>query len=219
MISATRAFRFLALMLGLALVSAAHAQIRTPLPYRTLEPAKPPVAGLLGATPKDRIEVIQFFYYGCPHCFDQQPILEDWLVKKPDDVEFRYIPALRDEKWVPLTRAFFALERLGERARLHRPIYDVINFDGVQLSDEEKLFDFVSKNGVERNRFTEVYRSAEVTAQVDEARKLTNEYGIRFTPTLVVAGRYSFTSGQAGSHYDAMRQLDQFIGIARRERR
>lgn len=205
---------FTALLLAL-LTTAATAQVRTGLPFRTLDPVLPPLSGLLGDTPKGKIEVIQFFYYGCPHCFDQQPLIDDWLARKPTDVEFRYIPALRDEKWVPLTKAWFALDKMGEATRLHRPIYDVINFDGVMLSDEAKLFDWIGRNGVERNRFIEVYNSDEIKAKLDEARKLTTVYGVRATPTLVVGGRFAVASGVAGSHFEAIRMLNQFVGQVR----
>ena len=203
-----------ALILALA-AGTALAQVRTTLPFRTLDPVMPPVSGLLGDSPKGKIEVIQFFYYGCPHCFDQQPLIDDWLARKPDDVSFRYIPALRDEKWVPLTKAYFALDKLGEGGRLHRPIYDVINFDGAQLSEEAKLFDWLARNGVERNRFMEVYNSDDIKAKVDEARKLTAAYAIRATPTLVVGGRFAVSSGAAGSHYEAIRMVNQFVGQIR----
>ena len=204
---------------ALATAGAGTAQLRTTLPYRTVDPAMAPIAGLLGDSPRDKIEVLQFFYYGCPHCFDMQPLIEDWLAKKPADVEFRYMPALRDEKWLVLTRAYFALEKLGQAKRLHRPIYDVINFDGVQLTDEQKLFDWVARNGVERARFVEAFNADDTIARVEAARKLTVDYNIRATPTMVVAGKYLFSSGQAGSHFEAMKMLDQFIDSARRERK
>jgi thiol:disulfide interchange protein DsbA len=174
---------------------------------------------VLGETPADKIEVIQFFYYGCPHCFDQQPLIEDWLAAKPADVEFRLVPALRDEKWVPLTKAYFALEALGAAKRLHRPIYDVINFDGAQLTEEDKLIAWVARNGVDREKFLEVYNSDAVKAQVEAARKATQDYGIKATPTLVVAGKYAITSGLAGSHYEAIRVLNQQITQVRQEKR
>lgn len=199
----------------LAIAGASSAQLRTALPYRTLDPVMAP----LGDRPRDKIEVLQFFYYGCPHCFDMQPLIEDWLAKQPADVEFRYMPALRDEKWQVLTRAYFALEKLGQVKRLHRPIYDVINFDGAQLTDEQKLFDWVARNGVERDRFVEAFNADDTRARVEAARKLTIDYNIRATPTMVVAGKYLFSSGQAGSHFEAMKMLDQFIDLARRERK
>lgn len=203
-----------ALLLALA-CGAAMAQARATLPHRTIDPALPPVSGVLGDSPAGKIEVVQFFYYACPHCFDQQPLIDDWLAVKPADVEFRYIPALRDEKWVPLTKAFFALEKLGEVKRLHRPIYDVINFDSVNLSEEPKLFDWIARNGVDRARFIEAYNADDVKAKVDEARKLTAAYGIRTTPTIVVGGRFAVASGLAGSHHEALRMVDQFIGQVR----
>jgi thiol:disulfide interchange protein DsbA len=208
------AWRILALALAI-FYGLAQAQVRTTL----IDPVRPPLSGILGNTPKDKIEVIQFFYYACPHCFDQQPLIEDWLAKKPADVEFRLVPALRDDKWIPLTKAYFALEELGEVKRLHRPIYDVINFDGVMLSDEDKLFAWIARNGVEREKFLAVYNSERVQAKVEAARKATADYGIKATPTLVVAGKYLFSSGLAGSHYEAIRLLNQTIEQARREKR
>lgn len=198
---------------------AQQAQVKTSLAYRVLDPAMPALSGVLGESARDKIEVIQFFYYGCPHCFDMQPILDDWLAKKPADVEFRYVPALRDDKWLVLTRAAFALEFLGADRRLRRPVYDVINFDGAILTEPAKFADWAARNGVDRARFMEVYESAEVTARIDAARKATNDYGVRATPTFVVAGKYSFSSGQAGSHYEAIRLLNQFVDLARRERK
>ena len=202
-----------------AFATGSVAQVRSSLPYRTIEPARPPVAGLLSDSAKEKIEVIQFFYYGCPHCFDQQPLIEDWLAKKPDDVEFRYLPALRDDKWLTLTKAYFALDKLGAAKRLHRPIYDVINFDGVTLSDEPKLIDWVARNGIDRALFTEALNSEEIRAKVEETRRMTVDYNVRATPTIVVAGRYLFSSGEAGSHHEAIRLLDQLIAQARREKR
>jgi protein dithiol oxidoreductase (disulfide-forming) len=202
-----------------AQAGSAAAQSRSSLPYRTLDPVMPPVSGVLGATPAGKIEVIQFFYFGCPHCFDQQPLIDDWLRNKPADVEFRYLPALREDKWLTLTRAFFALDKIGEAERLRRPIYDVINFDGVALADEDKLIAWVVRNGVDRERFLAAFNADETRAKIEAARKMTADYGVRATPTLVVAGKYAFSSGQAGSHYEAMKLLDQFILQARNERK
>jgi thiol:disulfide interchange protein DsbA len=207
--------RALAALALLVVMGAAQAQIRP----RVIDPPMPRLSGVLGETPADKIEVIQFFYYGCPHCFDQQPLIEDWLAAKPADVEFRLVPALRDEKWVPLTKAYFALEALGAAKRLHRPIYDVINFDGAQLTEEDKLIAWVARNGVDREKFLEVYNSDAVKAQVEAARKATQDYGIKATPTLVVAGKYAITSGLAGSHYEAIRVLNQQITQVRQEKR
>ena len=145
-------------LLGLLMAGTCAAQINSSLPYRTLDPVKAPVSGVLGDTRKDRIEVIQFFYFGCPHCFDQQPLIDDWLAKIPADVEFRYLPALRDDKSITLTRAYFALAALGEEKRLRRSIYEVIKFDGVMLGDEKVLFDRVAQ----RRRSRAIRRSLQL---------------------------------------------------------
>ncbi len=195
--------------------SPAQAQFRTSLKYVTYDPVMPPPVAM---TP-DRIEVIQFFYYGCPHCFDMEPGLQDWLQKKAADVVFRYQPAIRNDSWVPLTKAFFILEALMEQKRLHRPIYDNIHFDGALLTEEEGLMAWFDKNGFAKARVRELYNSPEVQKNVDLARKMTSDYKITATPTIVVAGKWAVSSGQAGSHFEALRLLDQFVVAARREKR
>jgi protein dithiol oxidoreductase (disulfide-forming) len=200
--------------MGTALLpSQAHAQFRSSLTFRTYDPVKP-----LVLNKADKIEVLQFFYYGCPHCFDMEPVLADWLDKKPADVEFATVPALRDDKWIPLTKAWYMLEALDAK-RLHRPIYDNIHFDGKLLSEEPVLLDWFVKNGFERAKVAELYASAAINAKVDEARARTVEYRINATPTMVVQGKYSVSSGLVGSHHEAMRLVDQFIVDVRKSKR
>ena len=200
---------------GAGLPSLAQAQFRTSLKFTTFDPVLPPPVSM---TP-DRTEVIQFFYYGCAFCFDMEPLLQDWLAKKPAEVIFRYQPALRNDAWIPLTKAFYVLEALNERERLHRPIYDNIHFDGALLTDEDKLFDWFDKNGFARARVRELYNSTEVQRHVDLARKMTTDYKITATPTIVVAGKWAVSSGQVGSHQEAFRLVDQFVVAAKRERK
>ena len=201
--------------LSTAFAPLAQAQFRTSLKFTTFDPVLPPPAGM---TP-DRTEVIQFFYYGCPFCFDMEPLLQDWLAKKPAEVVFRYQPALRSDTWIPLTKAFYVLDALGERTRLHRPIYDNIHFDGALLTEEDKLFDWFDKNGFARARVRELYNSPEIQRSVDLARKMTADYKITATPTIVVAGKWAVSSGQVGSHQEALRLVDQFVVAAKRERK
>ena len=204
-----------ALIVGGFASAPAWAQFRTSLKYVTYEPVMPMPVGM---TP-DRIEVIQFFYYGCPHCFDMEPSLQDWLQKKAADVVFRYQPAIRNDSWVPLTKAYYILEALMEQKRLHRPIYDNIHFDGALLTEEEGLMAWFDKNGFAKARVRELYHSPEIQKNVDLARKMTTDYKITATPTIVVAGKWAVSSGQAGSHFEALRLVDQFVGAARREKR
>jgi protein dithiol oxidoreductase (disulfide-forming) len=191
----------------------AQAQFRSSLTFRTYDPVKPLILGK-----PDKIEVVQFFYYGCPHCFDMEPVLAEWLDKKPADVEYAYVPALRDEKWVPLTKAWYMLDALDAK-RLHRPIYDNIHFDGKILSDEAPLLDWLARNGFERAKLAELYNSQAINAKVEEARARTAEYRINATPTMVVQGKYSVSSGLVGSHHEAMRLVDQFVAEVRKQKK
>ena len=141
------------------------------------------------------------------------------ILKITADVKFHYLPALRDDKWITLTRAYFALAALGEEKRLRRPIYEVINFDGVMLSDEKILIDSVARNGVDRARFALAFNSEDTAARLALTRKMTADYNIRAAPTRVVEGQFLFSSGEADSHYETIRLLDQLVETVRRERR
>jgi protein dithiol oxidoreductase (disulfide-forming) len=190
----------------------AQSPFRSSLTYRTYDPVKPLLLNAAG-----KIEVVQFFYYGCPHCFDMEPIIQDWLLTKANDVEFAYMPALRDEKWVPLTKAYYMLEALDAK-RLHRPIYDNMHFDGKLLAEEPVLLDWFVKNGFDKAKVAELYASAAINAKVDEARARTNDYKINATPTITVQGKYAVSSGLVGSHHEALRLVDQFIADVRKRK-
>jgi len=136
-----------------------------------------------------------------------------------DLAEAALLIAEADAPGLDVAHYVHALDALGEEKRLHRPIYDVINFDGVILSDEDKLVAWVAHNGIDRDKFLAVYNSDEVKAKVEAARKATIDYGVKATPTLVVGGKYLFSSGLAGSHYEAIRLLNQTVEQMRREKR
>ena len=145
-------------------------------------------------TDSERIEVVYFFYYGCQWCYQFEPFVEDWLKKKPTDVTFRRVPALRSTKWVTLTRAFYALEQMNLLPQLHAKAFRAFHREEVNLQSESSLFDWVAKQGVDRNQFEEVYRSDAVTNRMNESRALTNAFEIESTPSVAVDGRYLTSS-------------------------
>ena len=124
-----------------------------------LDPPQPVASG-------DRIEVIEFFYYGCPICYELEPILSRWSVKAPGDVALRRVPALASASWENFARLFYSLEAMGEVARLHWPVYDSFHFDGISLNEEPVMFEWVSNNGVERRSSSDTYRSPAIRAKV-----------------------------------------------------
>ena len=165
-----------------------------------------------------RIEVIEFFYYGCDSCSRFEPMLARWLKKLPPDVSFRRVPALRRMDWVPLTRSYFALEEAGALDRLHGEVYKAIHERGINLGDSSELLKWAEMNGLERASFDNVLNSESASAKVQKARDTTVAYAIRATPSMVVDGRYLTSGGMLGSLDALLPVVDGLIDKARKER-
>jgi thiol:disulfide interchange protein DsbA len=170
-------------------------------------------------TDTERIEVVYFFYYGCTWCYQFEPYVADWLKNKPTDVSFRRVPALRNSKWVTLTRTYYTYEALDLLPRLHAVTFRAFHRDDVNLQSEGALFDWVEKHGVERKRFEEVFKSEAITARVMNSRALTNAFEVESTPSVAVDGRYITSSGMTGGVAQLMSVVEALIKMAREERR
>ena len=166
----------------------------------------------------ERIEVIEFFYYGCPVCYETEPIITRWLANAGGDVVLRRVPALASESWESFARLYYSLEAVGEIARLHWPVYDNFHFDGVSLSEEDVMVDWVSRNGVDRQRFLDAYRSPAMDAKIAAAREMVRAYEVKGVPTFVVDGKFMTSARMAGGPAQVMPQVDRLIGLARKER-
>ena len=165
-----------------------------------------------------RIEVIEFFYYGCDSCYRFEPMLAGWLKNLAPDVIFRRVPALRRMDWVPLTRPYFALEEAGALDRLHGEVYKAIHRKGINLGDSSELLKWAEMNGLERAGFGKILNSESVSAKVQKARDTTVTYGIRATPSMVVDGKYLTSGGMLGSLDALLPVVDGLIDKARKER-
>ncbi|MGV3626570.1 MAG: thiol:disulfide interchange protein DsbA/DsbL [Betaproteobacteria bacterium] len=163
--------------------------IRAEIEYRVIKPQPVSVA--------NGIEVIDFFWYGCPHCHNLQPALERWISRKPADVTVRRIPAILRDSWAPHARIYYTLEALGEVERLHQRVYHGYHVDELSMSKPEVMSDWAVRNGITRERWDEAYNSPAVQRKVEEAARLSRAYSIAGTPSLVVNGRY-LTSGSMG---------------------
>ena len=166
----------------------------------------------------DRIEVIEFFWYGCPHCFDLEPFLKKWTAKLPKDVEFRRIPAVPTERWLPNARTFYTLEAMGLLDKLHGEVFDAIHIDRVNFNDEKTQLEWMARKGVDRARFTEAWKSFSVQSKTKRAIQQTQAFDINGVPALVVDGKYVTTVSMAGSPEGLMQTLDELIAKARAER-
>lgn len=201
------------LMLGLA--TGAAAQLVAGKDYRLIDPPQPTDSG-------KKVEVLEFFWYGCPHCNALQPSLAAWLKRKPADVEFRRVPAVFQDSWVPLTKAFYAIDAMGLTDRLHQDIFTAIHGKKIQLQDPKVLFDWVAGKGVDRKKFIDTYSSFAVQGRTQRSIDLTRNYDIPGTPALTVDGKYltapSLTlKADRSVDYDRFfRVLDQLIALARK---
>ena len=203
-------------LLALACVAAtSHAQgirARQNIEYRLIAP-QPIETG-------NSIEVIDFFWYGCPHCNALQPALEDWIKRKPADVALRRIPAILRDSWTPHARIYYALEQLHEVERLHLKVYYSYHVEKLHLSKPDVTAEWAAANGIDRKRWLDAYHSPQVDAKVERAKKLSEVYTVAVTPTLVVDGRY-LTSGAyvPGSDVrEVVPILDDIIHLARQNR-
>ena len=137
-----------------------------------------------------KIEVIEFFWYGCPHCNALQPSLSAWLKRKPADVEFRRVPAVFQDSWIPHTRLFYTLEAMGLMEKLHHDVFAAIHDQKLRLQDPKILADWIASKGVDRQKFTDTYNSFAVQTRTQRAMDVTRSYDVPGTPAIVVNGRY-----------------------------
>jgi protein dithiol oxidoreductase (disulfide-forming) len=190
---------------------AASAQIQLGREFQRVEPQRPVTAG-------GRIEVIEFFYYGCPVCYETQPFLSRWLGSAPEYVAIRRVPALSTEAWEPLAKLFYTLETLAQVDRLHWPVYDHFHFEDVKLNDEKIMVDWAGRNGIDRQKFVETYGSSGVAAKVAQARELLKTYDVRGVPTFIVDGRFLTSARLAGGTQQVIQVVDHLVKLAREER-
>jgi thiol:disulfide interchange protein DsbA len=179
--------------------------------YTQLSPPRPVATG-------PQIEVIEFFYYGCPICYELQPHMSRWLTIAPEYVAIRRVPVLSAEGWEPFARLFYTLESLGQLGRLHWPVYDNFHFDGIQLNQVKDMLDWIARNGIDRGKFTVVYNSPEIDRKLQDVRAMMKTYDIRAVPTIVVDGKYVSSARIAGGTRQLMQVVDQLVRQARKER-
>lgn len=183
--------------------------------YRVLSSPQPAASG-------PRIEVLEFFWYGCPHCNNLQAPLGAWLKRKPADVEFKRTPAVFQDSWMPLTKAYFTIETMALVDRLHHDVFTAIHDKKVRLQDPKVLFDWVASQGVDSKKFAETYNSFAIQSRAQRAKEVTANYDIPGTPAIVVDGKYltapSLTLNPDNSiNYERyFKVLDEVIALARK---
>ena len=181
--------------------SLAQAQPAAGVEYRELPTAQPTDVA-------DKIEVLEFFWFGCPHCYNFEPVLDPWMKKLPKDVQFRRVPAMFNEEYAQGARAYYALEAIGEEQRLHKAIFEAVHTGArLRVGNEAALTEWLGKQGVDTNKFTAAYRSFSVEGKLKRAAQLTQAYKIEGVPAMAVNGKYVVIT-------DNMKSFEQMTGVA-----
>jgi thiol:disulfide interchange protein DsbA len=176
--------------------------------FRLLDPAQP-------VDDPKRLEVIEFFWYGCPHCYDLQPALHAWLKRKPADVAFRSVPAIFRDSWVAHAQLFYSLEAMGLLDRLHTEVFRAIHEQKTDLSDLARMQAWLGRQNVDTKQFAEVYGSFGVKSRTQRSVQMSRSYGLSGTPSLVVAGRYLTSPAMTQGLERTFAVIDQLIAQLR----
>jgi protein dithiol oxidoreductase (disulfide-forming) len=197
-----------AVLLGLPGLAAAQDKFA----YTELKPVQPIEAGA------GKVEVIEFFWYGCPHCYNLEPVLEPWLKKKPVDVQFRRVPAVFNERWAHDAAIFYAFEALGVLDKVHKPFFDAIHRDRLRTDSQPALAEWLQKNGIDSKRFFDTMKSFGVQSKLRRATQLTIAYRIDGTPAMAVQGRYTVSAEQGRSQQGMVETVDYLVDMVRKQK-
>ena len=144
--------------------------------------------------PADKVEVIEFFWYSCPHCNAFEPTFDAWAKKQPAHVVVKRAPVAFQDSFVPQQRLYYALEAMGKVEELHRKVFHAIHTEKQRLATQDQIADWIAKQGVDRAKFLEVYNAFGVAGKARRATQLQDAYQVDGVPSLGIAGKY-FTSG------------------------
>jgi len=211
--SLMRKFLLMMTLLGMGVFPLAHADSAHPVEGKDYQVISPE----LNTDSGNKIEVAEFFWYRCPHCFHLEPALNAWIKKLPKDVAIRRIPAVLNESWLPLSKAYYTLDLLGKIPALHDDVFNAIHVDGIDLNNPDILFNWADKQGINRKTFAATYNSFDVQSKAMRANQLTRDSKINGVPAFVVAGKYSTSESMTGSEDALFKTLDSLIAKARKE--
>ena len=193
----------LALLSTSALTPLAHAQAFKPAEGTDYYVLEKPVAV---EAPAGKIEVVEFFWYNCPHCNAFEPTLDAWAGKLPKDVVLRRVPVAFQDSFAPQQRLYFALDAMGLVPKLHTKVFHAIHVERLNLAKGDAIIDWVGQQGVDKAKFTEQFNSFSVATKATKATQLQNGYRVEGVPALGVAGRF-YTDGTIAKNMERVLQV------------
>ena len=207
-----------------AALAAASAGTLAALPLGVQAQGKPPAEGkdylLLSKpapseAPAGQIEVVEFFWYSCPHCNEFEPQLEAWAAKAPKDVSLRRVPVSFRPDFEPQQRLYYVLEALGKVAALHKKVFYAIHVEKQALNPADLVSAWAQKQGIDKAKFTELYNSFPVNMKARKATQLQEAFMVDGVPALGVDGRYYTSGSLAGNMARALTVTDHLLTLAR----
>lgn len=202
MISFSKRFITVFALLSLSGFVAAQGQkIEEGFDYRILPIAQP-------VETKGKVEVIEFFWYGCPHCYDFEPELSSWVKRQPKDVVFKRVPVAFRDDFMPHSQLFYALEAMRKGDALNEKVMYAMHKENKRLLTEPEIADWVASQGIDRNTFLATYRSFAVISKARAAKQMAEAYRIDGVPTIVMQGKYVTSPSIAGTKAKAILVMD-----------
>lgn len=190
------------LVLSLATPTAVAAQAG--VDYLVLSPAQQTES-------RGKVEVIEFFAYTCPHCFELEPELNAWARKLPKNVVLKRQPVIFADNWEPMARAFFALEALNAVDTHHADVFNALHVEDKDLTNPEAFFDWGAQRGLDRARLKAAYQSFATGAKVARAKQLQRAYKINGVPSLAVNGKYVTSGSMTGGNEKSLQVASELI--------
>lgn len=167
----------------------------------------------------DKIEVVELFWYRCPHCYRLEPFIVRWLENKPDNAEYVPIPAILNDNWEFGARAYYTFEALGLVDQLHPKFFDAIHKDRKPFNTVEQLAEWASQYGAKPEDIISTFNSFAVNNKLNFASVMGRKYGITGVPSIIIDGKYRTSVSQAGSHEELLDVINFLVDKAAAERK
>jgi protein dithiol oxidoreductase (disulfide-forming) len=158
--------------------------------------------------PAGKVEIVEFFWYNCPHCNAFEPQLQTWVQKLPKDWVLRRVPVAFQDSFAPQQRLYYALEAMGLVEKLHTKVFAAIHAEKKNLSTADAIVEWVSQQGVDKAQFVQQYNSFSVATKITKATQLQNAYKVEGVPALGVAGRFYTDGSMAGNMQRALQVVE-----------
>jgi thiol:disulfide interchange protein DsbA len=162
-----------------------------------------------------KIEVVELFWYGCPHCYAFEPVINPWVAKLPSDVNFVRIPAMFGGPWDAHGQMFLTLEAMGVESKVHSAVFEAIQKEHKRLTTPEEMAEFLATQGIDKDKFLATFNSFAIKGKVVQAKELAKKYEISGVPTMIVNGKYRFDVGSAGGAEQALQLADKLVAQER----